>query len=382
MNDFIKKELNELAAAGLTRTLREFIPDGSTLRGTLDGRRVVNFSSNSYLGLDSHPALKKAAIAALEKWPVGAPASRLITGTGPWVRELEEKTAAWKKREAALYFGSGYGANVGIIAALADRDTDLFLDKLDHASIVDGAVLSRAKLHRYRHNDIADLERLLKRSTAARKVVVTDTIFSMDGDIAPLEDIVGLCRKHDALFIVDEAHAGGVYGKTGAGMMEERRLAGAAFLDMGTFSKGLGVSGGYVAGDRATIEYLVNRARSFIFTTATPPMVCAAASASLDIVVSNEGTTLRERLQRHIATLHAVIPAATTHIIPLILGDIPATMTRYELFLERGLLALPVRPPTVPTGTSRLRISLSAEHTDEEVTRLCVAIQESRRPFY
>ncbi len=377
MNDFIKKELEKLAAAGLTRTLREFIPAGSALRGMLNGRRVVNFSSNSYLGLDSHPALKKAAIAALEKWPVGAPASRLITGTGPWVSELEEKTAAWKKREAALYFGSGYGANVGIIAALADRDTDLFLDKLDHASIVDGAVLSRAKLQRYRHNDTHDLERLLSRSTAARKLVVTDTIFSMDGDIAPLEDIVALCKKHDALLIVDEAHAGGVYGKTGAGMMEERGLAGTAFIDMGTFSKALGVSGGYVAGDRAVIEYLVNRARSFIFTTATSPMVCAAASAAIDIVGSDEGAQLRERLQHHIATLRTVIPAATTQIAPLITGDIPATMARYEQFLDRGLLALPVRPPTVPPGTSRLRISLSAGHTDAEISLLIEALKEN-----
>ncbi len=376
MTDFIKKELDELAAAGLTRTLREFIPDRSALRGTLHGRRVVNFSSNSYLGLDSHPALKKAAQDALEKWPVGAPASRLITGTGPWVSELEEKTAAWKKREAALYFGSGYGTNVGIIAALADRDTDIFLDKLDHASIVDGAVLSRAKLQRYHHNDTADLERLLKRSTAARKLVVTDTLFSMDGDVAPLEEIVALCKKHDALLIVDEAHASGVFGKTGAGMMEERGLAGAALIEMGTFSKALGVSGGYVAGDRAVIEYLVNRARSFIFTTATPPMVCAASSSAIDIVMSGEGAYLRERLQRHIATLRAVIPAAATQIAPLILGDIPSTMARYEQFLERGLLALPVRPPTVPSGTSRLRISLSAGHTNAEIAALIGALQD------
>ncbi|HOW52502.1 MAG TPA: 8-amino-7-oxononanoate synthase [bacterium] len=374
MNDFIKKELDELASAGLTRTLREFIPDGSALRGTINGRRVVNFSSNSYLGLDSHPGLKKAAAAALEKWPIGASASRLITGSGPWVSELEEKTAAWKKREAALYFGSGYGANVGIIAALADRDTDLFLDKLDHASIVDGAVLSRAKLNRYRHNDTAELERLLKRSTAARKLVVTDTIFSMDGDSAPLEDIVGLCKKYDALLIVDEAHASGVFGKTGAGMMEEIGLAGRAFLDMGTFSKALGVSGGYVAGDRATIEYLINRARSFIFTTATPPMVCAACAAAIEVVMTGEGTHLRERLQEHIATLRAVIPAAATQIVPLILGDIPATRAKYEALLEKGLLALPVRPPTVPTGTSRLRISLSAGHTDEEITALVATL--------
>lgn len=374
MSGFIKKELDDLAAAGLKRELKEFIPDGSALRGEFRGRRVVNFSSNSYLGLDSHPALKNAAIAALEKWPVGASASRLITGTGPWVRELEEKTAAWKKREAALYFGSGYGANVGIIAALADRDTDLFLDKLDHASIVDGAVLSWAKLHRYRHNDTADLERLLKRSTATRKLVVTDTIFSMDGDSAPLEDIVALCKNHDALLIVDEAHASGVFGKTGGGMMEERGLAGAAFLDMGTFSKALGVSGGYVAGDRAVIDYLINRARSFIFTTATPPMVCAACSAAIDIVSSAEGAALREKLQYHITTLRSVVPSAATPIVPLIIGDIAATMAKHETLLEKGLLGLPVRPPTVPEGTARLRLSLSAGHTEEEVAALVIAL--------
>ncbi|HSA34032.1 MAG TPA: aminotransferase class I/II-fold pyridoxal phosphate-dependent enzyme, partial [bacterium] len=254
MTDFIEKELAGLAAAGLTRTLREFVPAGSALRGEFRGHRVVNFSSNSYLGLDNHPVLKKAAQDALEKWPVGASASRLITGTGPWARELEEKTATWKKREAALYFGSGYGTNTGIIAALADRDTDIFLDKLDHASIVDGAILSRAKLHRYRHNDPRDLERLLARSTAARKLVVTDTLFSMDGDIAPLEDIVGLCERYGTLLIVDEAHASGVYGATGGGLMEERGLSGKAFLEMGTFSKGLGAAGAYVAGDRATIR--------------------------------------------------------------------------------------------------------------------------------
>jgi len=374
IKEFIEHTLENLSDAGLLRALRKFVPDGSLLRGTIDGRRVVNFSSNSYLGLDNHPALKKAAIAALEKWPVGAGASRLITGTGPWVRELEEKISVWKKREAALYFGSGYAANVGIIAALADRNTDLFLDKYDHASIVDGAVLSRANLYRYRHADASDLERLLKQSKAPRRLVVTDTIFSMDGDIAPLEEIVALCKKHDALLIVDEAHAGGVYGKSGAGMMEEQGLVGAAFLDMGTFSKGLSVLGGYVAGDRAVIDYLVNHARSFIFTTATPPMVCAAASAAIDVVMSNEGARLRERLQRHITVLRTVVPTVTTPIVPIILGNIPATTMRYEMLLEKGILALPVRPPTVPEGTSRLRISLSAGHTEEEILLLCHAI--------
>jgi len=375
MTDFIKKELADLAAAGLTRTLREFIPDGPALRGEFRGRRVINFSSNSYLGLDSHPTLKKAAQDALEKWPVGAAASRLITGTGPWVSELEKKIAAWKKREAALYFGSGYAANLGIISALADRDTDIFLDKFDHASIVDGAILSRARLHRYNHNDVVDLERLLTRSTATRRIVVTDTLFSMDGDIAPLTEIVGLCERYKALLIVDEAHASGVFGKTGGGLMEVYGLSGKAFLEMGTFSKGLGVSGAYVAGDRDTIEYLVNHARSFIYTTATPPMVCAACSAALDIVASGEGEALRERLRKHRSAIRAIAPTAMTQIVPIVIGDAEATVKRSEELFEKGFLVMPIRPPTVPQGTARLRISLSSGHTDEEVASLCTALR-------
>ncbi len=375
MTDFISKELQNLSETDLKRNLREFIPDGSALRGTIDGRRVVNFSSNSYLGLDSHPALKKAAITALEKWPVGASASRLITGTGPWVRELEEKTAAWKKREAALYFGSGYLANIGIITALADRDTDLFLDRFNHASIVDGAILSRARLHRYAHNDTKEIERLLARSTAARKIVVTDTIFSMDGDIAPMPEIVDLCERYGALLVVDEAHASGVFGKSGAGIMELYGLTGKAFLEMGTFSKALGVSGAYVAGDRKTIEYLVNRARSFIYTTATPPMVCAACASALDIVSSPEGEDLRERLRNHRSALRAIVPTAMTQIIPIIVGDTDATVRRSEDLRDKGLLVMPIRPPTVPQGTARLRISLSAGHSPEEVAMLCALLR-------
>ncbi len=386
MSDFIRKELEELTATGLKRELKEFVPAGpsakgfgpqaaSVLRGEFRGRRVVNFSSNSYLGLDSHPALKKAALEALEKWPVGAAASRLITGSGPWVSELEEKIARWKKREAALYFGSGYAANLGIISALADRDTDIFLDKLDHASIVDGAVLSRARLHRYNHNDITDLERLLSRSTATRKIVVTDTLFSMDGDIAPLPEIVGLCERHKALLIVDEAHASGVFGKSGSGLMEMHGLTGKAFLEMGTFSKGLGVLGAYVAGDRETIEYLVNHARSFIYTTATPPMVCAACSAAIDLVSASEGEVLRERLRKHRSAIRAIAPTAMTQIVPIVIGDAEATVKRSEELLEKGFLVMPIRPPTVPQGTARLRISLSAGHTDEEVAALCTVLR-------
>ncbi len=335
------------------------------------GERLVNLSSNNYLGLAGHPALTEAAArgAALG---AGAGSSRLVAGGDGATAALEQKIAAFKDCEAALVVGSGYLANVGAIAALCDRDTAIFLDRLDHASIVDGARLSGAGLNRYRHRDLDHLEQLLAKSGAARKLIVTDTVFSMDGDTAPLGELVDLKDRFGALLLADDAHGGGVFGPHGSGYAHELGLADRIELQMGTFSKAFGVYGAYIAADRALIDHLVSTCRTLIYSTALPPAVVAAIDASLDLVAGADERRrdLRaksKRFRSRLAELGLDTGASTTQIVPALVGSSERALELAHALEERGVLAVAIRPPTVPAGQARIRFSLLATHSDADL---------------
>jgi 8-amino-7-oxononanoate synthase len=368
------QELAELDARGLRRSLR--VSAGAPGRTVvLDGREVLDFSSNNYLGLADHPALIRAAIEATERHGTGAGASRLVLGTQPLHIALEQALAAFHHRPAALLFGSGYHANIGVLQTLA-RDGDvIFSDALNHASIIDGCRLSRARVVVYPHLDVAALAGLLATHPGRRRIVVTDSVFSMDGDRAPVDELASLCRQHDAVLVLDEAHATGALGPGGRGVAAD---AGAlADVHVGTLGKSFGSAGAYVAGERSLIELLANRARSFVFTTALPPGVVAATLAAVHLLSSADGNALRARLAAHIARFRQGLAelgllqpgAGTTPIFPVIVGDERQTMACSQRLLERGIHAQGIRPPTVRAGTSRLRFALMATHEPEDLDR-------------
>jgi 8-amino-7-oxononanoate synthase len=357
-----EQRVRAIDAGGRRRTVRDF--DARGPRGRLDGADVVSFASNDYLGLATHPAVVTAARDALERWGTGATAARLVVGSRPIHSALEAALARWKQAERALLFPSGYAANLGVLAAIADAGTLICSDELNHASIVDGCRLARAEVAVYPHRDVTRLERLLHR--AARAVVVTESIFSMDGDRAPLADIASLCARHEALLVVDEAH----------GVLDPPLELGAAeVVRVGTLSKFLGSIGGYVAGPSALIDLLLNTARPFVFTTASSPADAAAGLAALDVFRSAEGGALRERLAQ---LVQRVAPGHPSPIIPVVLGAEREALEASRWLLERGLLVPAIRPPTVPPRTSRLRVTLSAAHSDGEVERLTGALAELR----
>ena len=336
-----------------------------------NGKRLVNLSSNNYLGLAGHPKLIEAAARGAAAG-AGAGSSRLVAGNDLATAALEEKIAAFKGAEAALVVGSGYLANVGAIAALCSRDTAIFLDRLDHASIVDGARLSGAELNRYRHRDLDQLEGMLEKSGAARKLIVTDTVFSMDGDTAPLGELVELKDRFGALLLADDAHGGGVFGPRGEGYAHELGLADRIELQMGTFSKAFGVYGAYIAADRALIDQLVSTCRTLIYSTALPPSVVASIDVSLDLVAEADGRRrdLRaksERFRSRLSELGFDSGASTTQIIPALVGSTEQALELARALEERGVLAVAIRPPTVPAGQARIRFSLMATHTDEDL---------------
>jgi 8-amino-7-oxononanoate synthase len=368
------QELAELDARGLRRSLR--VSAGAPGRTVvLDGREVLDFSSNNYLGLADHPALIRAAIEATERHGTGTGASRLVLGTQPLHIALEQALAAFHHRPAALLFGSGYHANIGVLQTLA-RDGDvIFSDALNHASIIDGCRLSRARVVVYPHLDVAALADLLPRHPGRRRIVVTDSVFSMDGDRAPMDELASLCRQHDAVLVLDEAHATGALGPGGRGVAAD---AGAlADVHVGTLGKSFGSAGAYVAGERSLIELLANRARSFVFTTALPPGVVAATLAAVHLLSSADGNALRARLAAHIARFRQGLAAlgllqpgaGTTPIFPVIVGDERQTMACSQRLLEHGIHAQGIRPPTVRAGTSRLRFALMATHQPEDLDR-------------
>ena len=380
---WLKSELAQLNQAGLSRSLRSVMtaPTGRTL---LDGRDVILLGSNNYLGLSVHPIVVEAAATAVQQYGTGASASRLMSGNCHLYTELEAKIAAAKGTEAALVFGSGYLANIGTIPVLAGEGDLILSDALNHASIIDGCRLSQATKQIYRHCDIEHLESLLAQSMKYRhRLIVTDGVFSMDGDIAPLPEICGLAERYDATVMVDDAHSFGVLGETGAGTIEHFGLEKHGIIQMGTLSKAIGGLGGYVAGSTALIDFLMNRARGFIFTTGLPPATLAGASAAIDVIRSNP--ELRRRLFSNVLLLKnallergfQLLPSQT-QILPLILGAADVASRFAEALLLHGVYAPAIRPPTVPEGTSRLRISVIASHTTEDLETAVKGFEAAR----
>ena len=379
----IHDELQALKEAALYRRLRRVESDqGPALM--LDGREIINFSSNNYLGLANHPALCASAKEAIDRYGCGSGASRLISGNMVLHEELEAKLAGFKGTEAAVVFNSGFQANTGILSTLAGEGDVIFSDALNHASIIDGCRLSRAKTVIYPHGDLAQLEAALRQAAhSRRKLVVTESIFSMDGDEAPLKGIVELAEQYDAMVMVDEAHATGLFGANGAGVVAKLGLGDRVLVQMGTLGKALGGFGAYVAGSSALRELLINRCRSFIFTTSLPPAVMAMAIAAIDLV--RREPERREALWTNCRSLTAGLrglgfkmEATAGPILPLIIGDAAECMKFSEQLLERGIFAQGIRPPTVPPGTSRLRITMMATHTREQIDRALKAFEEAR----
>jgi 8-amino-7-oxononanoate synthase len=359
-----------LEAEGRWRRPRPFDARGPAGVLTEDGREVVAFASNDYLGLTAHPAVVAAAHEALDRWGTGSGASRLVTGTRPVHEELEAALAHHAGCERAAVFPTGFAANLGVLVAFGQGGVRICSDELNHASIVDGARLSRAEVAVYRHGDVEHLEAHL-RAAAGPVMVVSDLVFSMDGDVAPVADLAEACRRHGALLVLDEAHA--VLGPD-----PSPHLAGLDVLRVGTLSKTLGSLGGFVAGARPFVELLVNRARSYVFTTAPTPADAAAALAALRLLATPEGDRLRRRLASHVAR---VAPGHPSPVVPVVLGSDERAMAASAALLERGVWVPAIRPPTVPDGTARLRVSLSAAHTSAQVTLLLRALAEVRAGF-
>lgn len=389
-------ELTALRAASLWRERRVLDAPGrprTTLReGGGDVTAVINFSSNDYLGLAGDPRLAERLVESVQTHGAGAAASRLVCGTQAAHVELEETLAWFKSTEAALVFGSGYAAAVGTLGALLRRGDVVILDKLAHASLVDGARLSGATLRVFAHNDVAQLERRLAWAAGVvppdgRVLVATESVFSMDGDRAPLADIAEAAHRHGALLLVDEAHGFGVLGRDGRGLADELGVASRINLHLGTLSKAVGLSGGYVAASRETIDLLYHRARSFVYSTAPPPAVAAAASWVIrELFAHEEGARRRSRLWENIRRLHAALATPTdsppaSAIVPVLIGDEAHAVRIAERLRERGFLAPAIRYPTVARGAARLRITLSAAHTEEQIDDLARALHDVRAAY-
>jgi 8-amino-7-oxononanoate synthase len=339
-----------------------------------EGQELLNFASNDYLGLCHDARLVAAGCREAQRWGAGSGASRLVTGTTRATVEFEERLASWHGRERALLFNSGYHANIGVLAALASRDTVVFTDKLNHASIYDGIVLSRCVMKRYRHGDAADLESQLEKSGAGRKIIITDAVFSMEGDLAPLMEIARLAKQHGALLIVDEAHSVGLFGPEGQGLAASLGLGDEVDIIMGTLGKSFGGCGAYIAARTEIVEYLINHARSFIFTTALPPFVIGALHAALDIIMNEKrGDQLLRRAANFLKSLqHLALDTglSSTQIIPLIVKENGAALELMDFLRKNGVYAPAIRPPTVPQGQARIRLSLSYSHTERDLKRL------------
>ena len=380
-----EEELRALADSGLRRSVRT-ISAANPPRVTVDGHDYLNFSSNDYLGLSRHPALVEAAQRALTDWGTGATASRLICGTLAPHRALEERIAALKGTEAALAFATGYATASGVITSVAGPGDTVIVDKLSHASLIDAARQCGATLRVFPHNNLEKLTRLLKgASPTHRTLVVTESVFSMDGDTCPLAEIVELKDKHGALLLLDEAHAVGVLGPTGQGLAEERGLAGRVDFQMGTLGKAVGAAGGYVATSRAWADLILNKARSFIYSTAPPPSQAAAAEAGLALIASPDGAALRGTLQENTRLLREISGAGEassgplTPIVPLIIGENEPTLAAAEKLRDAGFLVPAIRYPTVPRQTARLRLTVSAAHRPEHLEALAGALSSALR---
>ena len=379
----VASRLAELRDRGLYRRLRLIEgPQGPQV--LLGGKQVLLLCSNNYLGLADHKLVREAAADAAIRWGAGAGASRLISGNMEPHRQLEGRLARFKGYESALLFGSGYLANTGTIAALASQGEVVFSDELNHASIIDGCRLSGAETFVYRHADLEHLAWGLREAGERAALIVSDGVFSMDGDLAPLPGLFELAREHGARLMVDEAHATGAVGPGGRGSVAAAGLSGEVDVVVGTLGKALGSYGAYVCADTEVVDYLVNRARPFVFSTALPPASIGAAAAALEVL---EGEPQRvEVLQANAAVLRAKLAAegfasegSETQIVPLEVGDADRTMELCELLLERGVFAQGIRPPTVPEGSSRLRFTVMATHTASELQNAAKLVGEATR---
>jgi 8-amino-7-oxononanoate synthase len=367
----IQDRLAELRELGLYRRVRMISgPQGP--RVVLDGKPVLLLCSNNYLGLADHPRVREAAADAAMRWGVGAGASRLVSGTMTVHRRLEDRLAAFEGTEAALLFGSGYLANLGVVSALAGEGSVVFSDELNHASIIDGCRLARADTFVYQHADAEHLAWGLRNASGRSALIVTDSVFSMDGDVAPLEEIVALARRHRVRVVVDEAHGTGCLGPGGRGAVHEAGVEDEVDVVIGTLGKALGAYGAYAACDQAIAQLLLNTARPFIYSTAPAPPVAAGALAALELLADQPQRV--ERLQANAAALRDElaregfdVSGSTTQIVPLVVGDAHQAMRMCELVIEEGVFAQAIRPPTVPEGTSRLRLAVMASHTREEL---------------
>jgi len=382
IEDSLTQELAELATAGLTRRRRVLDSPAGRI-ATVDGKQVLNFASNDYLGLAGNAELARALADGALQWGAGSGASHLVSGHLTPHDRLENEIAAFTGFERALTFSTGYLANIAVTPTFARRGDAVFADKLNHASLIDAMQLAKsngADVQRYPHNDLAALERQLAASSAARKVIVTDAVFSMDGDLAPLPAILALAERYDAWLVIDDAHGFGVLGRRGRGSLSHFNLpASPRILLMGTLGKAAGVGGAFVAGSATAIEYLLQKGRSYIFTTAAPPAIACALSKSLQII--GDGDALRANLMARIAQLRdglagrPLLPSATA-IQPYVVGDNEAAVALSKALWERGLWVPAIRPPTVPLGTARLRISVSAAHTAADIDQLLSALKE------
>ena len=386
--DALQSGLAELDAAGLRRR-RRIVTTPCRPEADLADRStpVLAFCSNDYLGLAAEPALAKAAAHAAGKWGVGSGASHLVSGHTAAHEALEARLAAFVGMDDALYFSTGYMANIGVMPALVGRGDAIFADKVNHASLVDGALLSRAELIRYPHCDLAALEARLAASSAPRKLIVTDSVFSMDGDLAPLPRLLALAEAHQAWLLVDDAHGFGVLGPQGRGSLAHFGLNSPRLILMGTLGKAAGVSGAFVAGHRSVIEWLVNTSRSYIFTTGAPPLLAETLLAALELI--EHGDARRAHLAALIARFKAGLTLARwqllpsdTPIQPLVIGDNHEALAVSRALDAEGLWVPAIRPPTVPKGAARLRITLSAAHSFEQVDRLVATLKrlEASRP--
>ncbi len=376
----LRAELAELEQRGLKRG-RRVLETPQRARVSVDGREYVAFCSNDYLGLASHPQLIEAAREGAARYGVGAGASHLILGHATPHHELEQQLAAFVGLPRALLFSTGYLANIGAVTALVGREDAVFADRLNHASLNDAVLLSRAAFKRYPHLDLAALERLLAGSTARRRLIVTDAVFSMDGDSAPVPQLVALAERHDAWLLLDDAHGFGVLGPEGRGTMAHFEVNSPRVIYMATLGKAAGVSGAFVAGEAEVVETLIQRAHAYIYTTAAPALLSVALMESLELI--RDGESRRHHLQAVIARLRErlkpgrwrLMPSQTA-IQPLVIGNSGEAVAVSETLAREGLLVPAIRPPTVPQGTARLRISLSADHSFEDIERLAAALNE------
>jgi 8-amino-7-oxononanoate synthase len=384
MTDWMEDDLEERRRRGLYRVRRR-LQSGQGARVRLRGRELINFTSNDYLALAGDARLARAAACAARRYGCGAGASALVSGSTPPLRALERALAEWEGTEEALVFSSGYAANLALVGSLTRRGDAIFSDALNHASLIDGCRLSRAAVYVYRHNDLDHLADLLRQEgrSVRRRLIVSDTVFSMDGDLAPLAELVELAERFDGLLLIDEAHATGVLGEHGRGITDLLPLGSwptERIIKMGTLSKALGAQGGFVCGSRRLIAWLVNQARPYIYSTALAPPIAAAARHALAIVQQEPERcrhvlALAERLRRELRALGGIVGDSCCQIVPLIVGEARQAVALSRRLEEHGLLVPAIRPPSVPEGSARLRMSVTAGHTETDVMQLVEALR-------